>query len=363
MTGQCLSRASRRGFLIGASAWMGGMSLGALSPASAAKPPTRGDVAALLRKYRVPAVSVAAFDGNRITLEAAYGDQKAGGDPATPETRFQAASISKTANALCVLSLVRDGKLDLDEPVNRRLTSWQLTGDGADKVTIRMLLSHTGGTTVHGFAGYERDDVIPSVINILKGRTPANSQAVVVDAPPGRKFRYSGGGITILQQLLSDIEMTSYHDLVAQRVLQPLGMSNSSMQQPRQPLSGKLAFGHADNGETVRMDYHLYPEMAAAGLWTTPGDLARMLMALVASAAGQGGAFLPRKLARQMITPVKSGAGLGVFVDNAGMVNHSGVNWGFRAIYVVNPRKGRGKVVMSNGENGEALNNAMLKRI
>lgn len=363
MTRQRLGRVSRRGFLVGGPAWMGSMSLGALSPAAAAKPPARGDVEALLRKYRVPAVSVAAFEGNEITLEAAYGHQKAGGDPATPETRFQAASISKTANALCVLSLVRDGKLDLDEPVNRRLTSWRLTGEGADKVTPRMLLSHTGGTTVHGFAGYERDDVIPTVIDILNGRGAANSQSVVVDAPPGRKFRYSGGGITILQRMVLDIETGSYHDIVAQRVLQPLGMSNSSMQQPRQPLSGKLAFGHTDKGETVRMDYHIYPEMAAAGLWTTPGDLARMLMALVGAVAGQDGAFLPKKLARQMITPVRSGAGLGVFIDNAGMINHSGVNWGFRAIYVANPRKRRGKIVMSNGENGEALNKEMLKRI
>lgn len=357
MAWQRWGRASRRSFLIGGTAWMGSIGIG-----PAAAKPAQKDVEALLREHRVPAVGVAAFERGRITLEETYGRQKAGGDPATPETRFQAASLSKTANALCVLSLVRDGKLDLDEPVNQSLINWQLTGDGAERVTARMLLSHTGGTTVHGFAGYERDDVIPSVLNVLNGRAPANSQRVVVDAPPGRKFRYSGGGVTILQQLVTDIEMASYHDIVAQRVLQPLGMSNSSMRQPRQPLSGKLAFGHTDSGETVRMDYHLYPEMAAAGLWTTPGDLARMLMVLLESAAGQG-AFLPKKLARQMITPVKSGAGLGVFIDNAGMINHSGVNWGFRAIYIANPGKRSGKVVMSNGENGEALNKAMLKRI
>lgn len=353
-----LCRVNRRGFLVGGATWIGSVSLAA----AAAKPPAREDVEALLQKHRVPAVSVATFERGRITLAAAYGRQKAGGDPATPETRFQAASLSKTANALCLLSLVRDGKLDLDEPVNQRLTSWQLKGDGAGRVTARMLLSHTGGTTVQGFAGYERDGVIPSVLNILNGNMPANSQPVLVDSSPGKKFRYSGGGITVLQQLVADIEMAPYHDTVAQRVLQPLGMSDSSMQQPRQPLSGKLAFGHTESGETVRMDYHLYPEMAAAGLWTTPGDIARMLMGLLDSVAGQG-SFLPKNLAREMITPVKSGAGLGVFVNSAGLINHSGVNWGFRAIYVANPGKRSGKVVMSNGENGEALNKAMLKRI
>ncbi len=360
MTSQRRGGVSRRGFLLGASAWAGAIA-GAASSHAAAKPPAREKVEALLRKHRVPAVSVAAFERDRIVVQEAYGQRQAGGGAAQPDTRFQAASLSKTANALCVLSLVRDGKVRLDDPVNRHLFGWQLKGKAADDVTVRMLLSHTAGTTVSGFAGYQRDAYVPTLPLILNGVAPANSAPVIVDSPPGRKFRYSGGGITVLQKMVSDIEAADYEEIVARRVFGPLGMSDSSMKQPLRP-TDSLAFGHADTGETVYLDYHIYPELAAAGLWTTPADIARMLMAVVGSAAGKDG-FLPKALARQMMTPVKGGAGLGVFVDGRGMINHSGVNWGFRAVYVADPRARRGAVVMSNGENGEKLNAQLLRQL
>lgn len=350
---------SRRGLLMGASA----LGMSALPGTASARGLPKDKVDALLRKHRVPAVSVAVFERGQLVLQEAYGQLKAGGDAATPRTRFQAASISKTANALCVMSLVRDGKVSLDDPVNKHLFGWQLPGKGADAVTVRMLLSHTGGTTVHGFAGYARDGFFPSLPQILNGVAPANSAPVVVDSPPGRKFRYSGGGTIVLQKLVCDIEADDYENIVAWRVFAPLGMSHSSMKQPPTPPPGESASGHTYKGETVHLDYNLYPEMAAAGLWTTPGDIARMLMAIVDSAAGEANGFLPKALARRMMTPVKSGAGLGMFIDGAGRINHSGVNWGFRAIYTADPKKHRGIVVMSNGENGEAVNNQLLKRI
>lgn len=347
---------SRRGLIMGASA----LGMSALARTVSARALPKDKVEALLRKHRVPAVSVAAFERGQVVLQEAHGHRKAGGDAATPQTRFQAASISKTANALCVMSLVRDGKLGLDDPVNKHLFGWQLPGKGADAVTVKMLLSHTGGTTVHGFAGYERDGFFPSLPQILKGIAPVNSAPVVVDSPPGRKFRYSGGGTVVLQKLVCDIEADDYENIVASRVFTPLGMSHSSMKQPLTP-TGELASGHTDKGETVHLDYNLYPEMAAAGLWTTPGDIARMLMAIVDSAEADG--FLPKALARRMMTPVKSGAGLGMFIDGASRITHSGVNWGFRALYTADPKKRRGTVVMSNGENGEAVNKQLLKWI
>lgn len=348
---------SRRLFLAGASVGLAGLH-GLSSKALAASPPSREMVEGLLSRHRVPAVSVAAFERGELAFAAAYGEMRANGDAAAAQTRFQAASISKTANALCVMTLVRDGKLGLDDPVNRHLAGWQLKGKGADDVTVGMLLSHTGGTTVHGFDGYERDSFIPKLPSILKGVSPANSAPITVDSTPGRKFRYSGGGIVVLQKLVGDVAEGDYADIVAERVLRPLAMSNSSMKQPFTPPAGKLASGHDANGAPVHMDYHIYPELAAAGLWTTPTDIARMLMEIVEPREG----ILPRKLARQMMRPVKGGAGLGVFVSGDGTINHSGVNWGFRAIYVADPKRRRGTVVMSNGENGEALNSQILKR-
>ena len=141
-----------------------------------------------------------------------------------------------------------------------------------------MLLSHTAGTTIAGFPGYQRDDVIPRLDEILDGVRPANTQGIKVATPVGQ-YRYSGGGVVVLQKLVSEIEAAPYEEIVARRVLAPLGMSNSSMRQPLQSIKGKLASGHTIDGDVIRMDYFIYPEMAAAGLWTTPGDLARMLMA------------------------------------------------------------------------------------
>jgi CubicO group peptidase (beta-lactamase class C family) len=352
---------SRRIFIVGASAGLAGLCNGHALAVHAASPLPRDRIERLLRQHRVPGVSFATFEHGEIALAAAYGKMRSGGDLVTPHTRFQAASLSKTANALCVMTLVRDGKLGLDDTVNQYLIGWQLTGKGADSVTVRMLLSHTGGTTVHGFDGYKRDAIVPSLLQILKGVAPANSGPVMVDNPPGRKFCYSGGGIVVLQKLVGDVAGGSYDDIVDERVLRPLTMSNSSMRQP--PLARNLASGHTSGGEPVYMDYHIYPELAAAGLWTTPSDVARMVMAIVESASGGREDILPKKLARQMMVPVKSGAGLGVFVDGAGRIKHEGVNLGFRAIFVADPKQRRGKVIMSNGEDGKALNNQILERI
>lgn len=353
---------SRRGLLIGSSALLGHVTGGVVAPALAAKPPSAVRIAALLRKYKVPAVSFATFDRAGIVLCAAHGRRQVGSAKVTTETRFQAASLSKTVNALCVLSLVRDGRFGLDDPVNKRLSGWRLTGTDAEHVTIRMLLSHTGGTTIAGFPGYQRDDVIPWLDEILDGVKPANTRRIEVIAPLGQ-YQYSGGGVVVLQKLITEIEAAPYEDVVARRVLEPLGMSNSSMRQPLQSIKGKLASGHTIDGDVIRMDYFIYPEMAAAGLWTTPADLARMLMAMLDSADGKEGAFLPKALAREMMTPVQADVGLGVFINPKGLVHHDGANWGFRAVYFIDPKARSGKIVMANGQRGDMVYNDLLKRL
>lgn len=358
MLAQRSRRVSRRGVLIGAAALLGNIA----GPSWADKPLSRARIGGLLRKYNVPAVSFATFDRSGLVLQSAYGERQIGSTKVTPQTRFQAASLSKTVNALCVLSLVRDGKLGLDDPVNKRLSGWRLTGKDAESVTIRMLLSHTGGTTIAGFPGYQRDDFIPLLDEILDGVKPANTRRIEVIAPVGQ-YLYSGGGVVVLQKLVSEIEAAPYEEIVARRVLEPLGMSNSSMRQPLQSIKGKLASGHTIDGDVIRMDYFIYPEMAAAGLWSTPGDLARMLMAMLDSAEGKKGAILPKALAREMMTPVRADAGLGVFINPKGLVHHDGANWGFRAVYFVDPVTRRGRIVMCNGQRGDMVYNELLKHL
>lgn len=313
-----------------------------------------GPASAAMAKASVPGLSYAIISDGEIGDHGALGTKQAGNfSIVDANTRFQAASLSKTVNALCVLSLVRDGKLGLDDPVNQHLGNWKLGGrDDAVKVTVRMLLSHSGGVNVHGFAGYGQGQRFPTTREILDGAPPANSEAVRVLSRPGRAFKYSGGGIVVLQRLVGEIAGGDYAEIVRERVLSPLGMSQSSMRQP--PSSDNLALGHDDKGRPY--GWNIYPEMAAAGLWTTPGDLGRALVAIMRSINGAPDAFLPPALGKQINKPAFGGAALGVFVDGGGRLSHSGVNAGFRAVYVISPKRRRGYVIMSNGENGEALN-------
>lgn len=280
------------------------------------------------------------------------------GDAVNPDTRFQAASLSKTINALAALSLVRDGLLDLDAPANSYLAGWQLTGIAPETVTIAMLLSHTAGTNVPGFDGYPPGAAIPTLEQILDGQPPANSQAIRVVATPGTQVAYSGGGTTVLQKLVGNVTGRPYGQVVAERVLGPLGMRNSEMAQPPTDTTN-LALGHDAAGALLPGGYTIHPELAAAGLWTTPGDLTLALAAIMDSVNGQPRSFLPEALARRMITPVMDDAALGVFSDGAGTFYHAGSNRGFRSFYRAGAGTGRAIVIMCNGDGGDAVDNRM----
>jgi CubicO group peptidase (beta-lactamase class C family) len=162
-----------------------------------------------MKYYNTPGISIAVIDKGRVEWARGYGVRETGGSEAvTPETLFQAASISKPVAAMAALRLVQQGKLDLDEDVNRKLTSWKLPENEftrEKKVTVRELLSHSAGLTVHGFEGYASDAPIPNILQVLDGLKPANSKPIRVDILPGTKNRYAGGGYVVLQQLLLDV--------------------------------------------------------------------------------------------------------------------------------------------------------------
>lgn len=199
-------------------------------------------------------------------------------------TLFQAGSISKPVAALAALRLVEQGKLSLDEDVNAKLVSWKVPGNEftkEQKVTLRRLLTHSAGLTVHGFPGYAAGAQVPTLVQVLNGEKPANTPAIRVDTVPGRLWRYSGGGYTIMQQLLIDVTQKSFPELMRQLVLEPAGMKHSTYEQPLPPArAGEAATAHDANGQPVKGQFHTYPEMAAAGLWTTPTDLALLAIEL-----------------------------------------------------------------------------------
>ncbi|GIG56927.1 hypothetical protein Lfu02_12990 [Longispora fulva] len=316
------------------------------------------DLAEALAACHVPGVSIALIEGGEVVDTLAAGVLCADRpEPVTDQTLFQAASISKAVAAACVLRLAADGTLDLDADVNDALTSWRVPANAGwqPRVTLRQLLGHTAGTTVHGLIGYPAGVPVPSVPELLDGR--GNSDPVRVVSVPGTRFSYSGGGYTIMQQVLCDVTGRDYADLVAEQVLGPLGMTRSVF--GPQP-AGSTASGHRPGPVPLAGEAHTYPEMAAAGLWSTPTDLARLFLTLRASLNGEGSALLPRDMAGQMATrstPHRA-YGLGLQVQEPGeprWIGHSGGNEGFQCDAKLFLDGGRGAVIMTNGDYGYAL--------
>jgi CubicO group peptidase (beta-lactamase class C family) len=323
-------------------------------------------VLTLLKQNKVGGASLTIIENGQLVATYGYGDAQEQ-RPVTPQTRFQAASISKTANALAVLKLVQAGRVALDDPINKHLKSWKLPDNALTAktpVTVRLLLNHTGGTSVHGFAGYPRGSVLPTLQQILGGQKPANSPAIRVVSPPGQAFNYSGGGTTILQQMVIDITGDPYDVAMEKLVLGPLGMSESSFRQPPDPETvNQAAFAHLPDGSLVPGDFHIYPEMAAAGLWTTASDLCKPALAIMQSNAGRAGSFLSQNLARTMLTRGLGNYGLGVYVNNSGWFYHDGVNEGYRAVFDANPKRNSAMAIMTNGENGTPVYNDLIQRV
>jgi CubicO group peptidase (beta-lactamase class C family) len=335
------------------------------------QPPQSMTIADRMTHYKVPGVSVAFFDHGQIIWTKTYGlADVASKKPVTPDTLFQAASISKPVAALAALRLVQDGKLTLDEDVNVKLRTWKVPENAftvREKVTIRRILSHSAGLTVHGFAGYASDEAVPTVVQILNGEKPANSDPIRVDVVPGTLWRYSGGGYVILQTLLSDVTGKPVPQIMRELVLAPAGMTHSTYDQPLpKNRTQEAATPYRANGDPVKGGPHTYPEMAPAGLWTTPSDLARVAIEVQAEYAGKSSKILSQEMARQMLTRQIGVWGLGFGLDSAGgqaAFGHGGANEGFRCNLHTYTDSGQGLAVMTNSDSGGELTQEIFRSV
>lgn len=224
-----------------------------------------------MKAFNIRGLSIAVINNGEIEWARGYGVIESGSTQlVNTSTIFQAASISKPITALAVIRMVQDGMLALDEDVNQKLITWKVPESKytiKEKVTLRRLLSHNAGTTIHGFRGYSAGEPVPNLLQVLQGVSPANSGPVIVKAIPGREFRYSGGGISIVQQLIVDVAGVSFPDFMRKTVLEPLNMKDSTFAQPL-PIerSANAAVAHKKNGKPIGGKWHTYPEIAAAGL-------------------------------------------------------------------------------------------------
>ncbi|MBC3785949.1 serine hydrolase [Spirosoma utsteinense] len=316
-----------------------------------------------LRKRHVPGLSIAIIQDGKIVKAMAYGfTDKNEKTPLTTATLFQAGSVSKSVAAVGALYLTEAGKLSLDEDVNVKLRTWKVPENEFTKdkkVTLRGLLSHTTGLTVHGFPGYEVGKPIPTVPQILNGATPANTAPVRVDFVPGTRWRYSGGSYTVMQQLVLDVTGKPFPQFMQETVLGPLSMTESTYQQPLPADKAKLtATGYYGDRSEVKGRWHIYPEMAAAGLWTTPSDLARFAIGIQHTFAGEPKAVLSQTMTRQMLTDQKDNDGLGVFLEGEGHTmrfGHNGRDEGFDALLTAGVETGQGVAIMINANDNSRM--------
>jgi CubicO group peptidase (beta-lactamase class C family) len=318
---------------------------------------TTGNLQDRMKFYGVMGVSIAVVHHYKIDWARGYGwADKAEHRPVTVGTRFLAGSVSKSLNAVGVLKLVQEGKLDLGDDINHQLVTWKFPYDSLSKgkpITLRNLLSHSAGLTVHGFDGYQIGDSIPDIYQVLNGQPPANSGAVRSMAEPGLQYNYSSGGTMISQLMVMDATKMPYDQYMWDSVLKPLGMMNSSYRQPPDPsMSLQLASGWLWEKKLLKGKYHIYPEQSAAGLWTNPTDLCKFIIEMQLCYEGKSSKVLSPETTRTMLTPyVDSTTALGFFIHQFGdrrYFSHDGGDPGFVTFYYGSLKGGDGVAVQIN---------------
>jgi CubicO group peptidase (beta-lactamase class C family) len=319
-----------------------------------------------------------AFRGSalRLSTTAAWSGQprgvlEAGHDEVvTAHSVFQAASISKVVAATATLRLADEGKLDLDTDVNHYLRSWKVPENeytAREKVTLRRLLSHTAGTSVHGFFGYAADEPKPALLDVLDGRPPAKNKPIRVTAVPGSSTRYSGGGVVVEQLVLTDVTGEPFPLLARDLVFAPLRMDDSTFEQPvPDAVRARAARGHDEEGKELPGGWHSGPEMAAGWMWTTATDLMRWAIAVADARDGKVQSILSQKTAKAMLTRQGESYGLGPLLDGSGRAftfSHGGNNPGYTTQVTYFPETRQGLAILTNKVGADLLIDEITRAI
>ncbi|MCZ8170072.1 MAG: serine hydrolase [Flavobacterium sp.] len=336
-----------------------------------------------MKYYKVPGLSIAVINNYKIEWAKGYGvADTLTKTPVTPETMFSAGSISKFLLAVTALKMVDDQKIELDQPINNYLTSWKIAENDFTRktpITLRMLLSHTAGTSQASYFGFTPNEPLPTITEVLSGAKVAQTRAVVVNSEPNTDFRYSGGGSMIAQLALMDVSKKSFADLTQEILFNKLGMKYSTFEQPVPGKFVKQCSWAYSNASWFKGMPYVYPQQAAAGLYTTPSDLARFFIAIQESYRGKG-KILSQALTQKMLTAqvdvsdggYKEQMGIGPFLiqrtdnqDPKGVYfEFTGVNAGFLAYGMASIEGGNGVIVMLNsGDNQNGIGKEIRRAV
>jgi len=288
------------------------------------------------------------------------------GAPVDRDTMFQVASLSKWISAIGVMTLVDDGRLDLDAPVSQYLTRWQLPPSEFDNngVTVRRLLSHTAGLIDGlGYGGFPPgEDIQPLEASLTQASdaSPGADGRVHVGLAPGAGFEYSGGGYSLLQLLVEEVSGQPFETYMQLAVFQPLGMTRSTYGEIDETAPNVAALYDEDGSEAVR---YRFAGLAPTGLNTSAADMALLvqmhLQGQDGSAIGRG--VLSSRALAQMREPhaFQFGApiwGLGVILyapidDDSFIVGHDGSNEpAINSAVRFDPETGDGIIILETGD-------------
>ncbi len=329
--------------------------------AASSEPLDELDILQRMNFYDVPGVSIAVVDKGKLEWAKGYGFANTNtGYKVNDKTLFQAGSISKPIAALAALQLVSEGKVRLNSNINNYLKNWKIEENEftvTEKVTLERLLSHTAGSTVHGFPGYTQKDSFPILETVLNGK--GNTDLVKIDVIPGSTWRYSGGGYTVMEKMVEDVSGLPLEVYMEKYVLGPMEMNNSTYAQPLPEIWHSTASAaYNTEGQIVEGLWHNYPEQAAAGLWTTPTDIAKYCIEIQEILSGKKQGVLSKKMVELMLTKHQNNWGLGLSLDGEGAAlkfGHGGKNKGFTNSMQAFAHKGSAVIIMTNGDNGSQL--------
>lgn len=327
------------------------------------------DLSARMEYYNVPGVSIALVRHGKVEWVRAYGiANRENGRKVDINTLFQAGSISKPIAALAALQLFEKGLVRLDEDVNNYLQGWKIENNDLtkdEKVTLERILTHTAGLTVHGFPGYKQYEDLPEIEEVLNGK--GNTSKVKVNRIPGSNWKYSGGGYSIMEKVIEDVSDLPLEEYMKENILGPLGMDNSTFEQPlSEARHSSASAAHNSRGKVVSGLWHNYPEQAAAGLWTTPNDLAKYCIEIHKILTGRKEGILKKETIELMLTKHERQWGLGPRLDKEGdslLFGHGGNNKGFANNYISFAYLGNSLIIMTNGDNGGDLIDEIQKSI
>lgn len=319
-----------------------------------------------MARWKVPGVSVAIIDDCRIVETRGFGIAGSNGQAVRAQTVFQAASVTKPVAAFAALRLVDTGVLSLDDDVNRRLRAWHIPNSpllAGHPVTLRGILSHSAGLIPGGYGGYQQGAPIPTLLQTLNGVEPARPKPVEVAYVPGTEWRYAGGGYLVAQLLMTEQTHKSFDMLMRDEVFAPIGMKHSGFEAPDR---WNAASGHVANGSEVPGGWHVYPELAAASLWSTAPDLARFGVAAMKAARHESGALLSPAIADLMTTAQIGSRSLGFVVGGEGQgrrFGHDGTNEGYNSSLILYPATCQGAAILTNSDNAKPLIAELLRGI